>query len=134
MLFGLPAEDAPCISAKSGLNVEQVLERIITDFPPPNGDENSSLQALIFDSFYDNYKGAVSHVRIKNGKVKEGDEILFMATNKRFVVTEVGYFGAGRYIPCKELSAGEVRIYCCKCEKCNRCACWRYNYKCIKTS
>lgn len=107
-VIGIPAEDAPCISAKSGLNVEQVLERIITDFPCPSGDKQENLQALIFDSFYDNYKGAVSHVRIKNGTVKEGDEILFMATNKRFVVTEVGYFGAGRYIPGKELSAGEV--------------------------
>ena len=112
-VIGIPAMDAPCISAKSGLNVEQVLEHIITDFPSPTGDVNGKLQALIFDSFYDNYKGAVSHVRIKNGTVKEGDEILFMATNKKFVVTEVGYFGAGQYIPCKELSAGEVRIYCC---------------------
>ena len=107
-VIGLPAEDAPCISAKSGLNVEEVLERIVKDIPAPNGDENESLQALIFDSFYDNYKGAVSHVRIKNGKVKPGDEILFMATNKTFTVTEVGYFGAGEYLPCEELSAGEV--------------------------
>lgn len=112
-VIGIPAMEAPCISAKSGLNVEQVLEHIITDFPSPTGDINGKLQALIFDSFYDNYKGAVSHVRIKNGRVKEGDEILFMATNKKFVVTEVGYFGAGQYIPCQELSAGEVRIYCC---------------------
>ena len=112
-VIGIPAMDAPCISAKSGLNVEQVLEHIITDFPSPTGDVNGKLQALIFDSFYDNYKGAVSHVRIKNGTVREGDEILFMATNKKFVVTEVGYFGAGQYIPCPELSAGEVRLYCC---------------------
>lgn len=112
-VIGIPAMDAPCISAKSGLNVEQVLEHIITDFPSPTGDVNEKLQALIFDSFYDNYKGAVSHVRIKNGTVREGDEILFMATNKKFVVTEVGYFGAGQYIPCPELSAGEVRLYCC---------------------
>ena len=112
-VIGIPAMDAPCISAKSGLNVEQVLEHIIKDFPSPTGDVNGKLQALIFDSFYDNYKGAVSHVRIKNGTVREGDEILFMATNKKFVVTEVGYFGAGQYIPCLELSAGEVRLYCC---------------------
>lgn len=112
-VIGISAMDAPCISAKSGLNVEQVLEHIITDFPSPTGDVNGKLQALIFDSFYDNYKGAVSHVRIKNGTVREGDEILFMATNKKFVVTEVGYFGAGQYIPCPELSAGEVRLYCC---------------------
>ncbi len=107
-VIGIPAIDAPCISAKSGLNVEEVLERIVKDFPSPNGDVNGKLQALIFDSFYDNYKGAVSHVRIKNGSVKPGDEILFMATNKRFVVAEVGYFGAGQYLPCNELSAGEV--------------------------
>ena len=112
-VIGIPAMDAPCISAKSGLNVEQVLEHIIKDFPSPTGDVNEKLQALIFDSFYDNYKGAVSHVRIKNGTVREGDEILFMATNKKFVVTEVGYFGAGQYITCPELSAGEVRLYCC---------------------
>ena len=112
-VIGIPAMDAPCISAKSGLNVEQVLEHIIKDFPSPTGYVNGKLQALIFDSFYDNYKGAVSHVRIKNGTVREGDEILFMATNKKFVVTEVGYFGAGQYIPCPELSAGEVRLYCC---------------------
>ncbi|MBQ9298446.1 MAG: translation elongation factor 4 [Clostridia bacterium] len=107
-VIGLPAEDAPCISAKSGLNVEEVLERIIKDIPAPSGNESESLQALIFDSFYDNYKGAVSHVRIKNGTVKPGDEILFMATNKIFTVTEVGYFGAGEYLPCENLSAGEV--------------------------
>ena len=107
-VIGIPAQDAPCISAKSGLNVEEVLERIISDFPQPKGEVNGKLQALIFDSFYDNYKGAVSHVRIKNGIVKAGDEILFMATNKKFVVTEVGYFGAGQYLPAQQLSAGEV--------------------------
>ena len=107
-VIGIPAQDAPCISAKSGLNVEQVLERIVSDFPAPSGDINAPLQCLIFDSFYDNYKGAVSYVRVKNGKVKTGEEILFMATGKKFVVTEVGYFGAGRYIPSTELSAGEV--------------------------
>lgn len=107
-VIGIPAMDAPCISAKSGLNVEQVLERIISEIPAPSGDSDANLQCLIFDSFYDNYKGAVSYVRIKNGTVKVGEEILFMATGKKFVVTEVGYFGAGQYIPCKELSAGEV--------------------------
>ncbi len=107
-IIGIPASDAPCISAKSGLNVEEVLERIVTDILPPEGDENGKLQCLIFDSFYDNYKGAISYVRVKEGTVKEGDEILFMATNKSFIVTEVGYFGAGEYIPAKELRAGEV--------------------------
>lgn len=107
-VIGIPAQEAPCISAKSGLNVDQVLERIVSDVPAPSGDANAPLQCLIFDSFYDNYKGAVSYVRVKNGSIKPGEEILFMATGKKFVVTEVGYFGAGRYIPATELSAGEV--------------------------
>ncbi len=107
-IIGIPAQDAPCISAKTGLNVEEVLERIVTDIPAPQGDVNSELQALIFDSYYDNYKGALSYVRIKNGQVKANDEILFMATGKVFTVTEVGYFGAGSYIPTDKLEAGEV--------------------------
>ena len=107
-IIGIPAMDAPCISAKTGLNVEQVLERIVTDIPAPSGDKNAPLQALIFDSYYDNYKGALSYVRIKNGVVKPNDEILFMATGKVFTVTEVGYFGAGEYIPTDKLEAGEV--------------------------
>ena len=107
-IIGIPAMDSPCISAKTGLNVEEVLERIVTDIPAPDGDSNAELQALIFDSYYDNYKGALSYVRVKNGTVKPNDEILFMATGKVFTVTEVGYFGAGEYIPTKELSAGEV--------------------------
>ena len=111
-IIGIPAMDAPCISAKTGLNVEEVLERIVSDIPAPAGDENLPLQALIFDSFYDNYKGALSYVRIKNGKVKVNDEILFMATGKVFTVTEVGYFGAGEYFPTDELSAGEVGYIC----------------------
>ena len=107
-IIGIPAMDAPCISAKTGLNVDEVLERIVTDIPAPNGDVNAPLQALIFDSYYDNYKGALSYVRIKNGAVKPNDEILFMATGKIFTVTEVGYFGAGEYIPTDRLEAGEV--------------------------
>ena len=107
-VIGIPAMDAPCISAKTGLNVDEVLERIVTDIPAPSGDINSNLQALIFDSFYDNYKGALSYVRIKNGRVKAGDEILFMATGKVFTVSEVGFFGDGEYIPSEELRAGEV--------------------------
>ena len=107
-IIGIPAMDAPCISAKTGLNVEDVLERIVTDIPAPSGDKNKELQALIFDSYYDNYKGALSYVRIKNGTVKANDEILFMATGKVFTVTEVGYFGAGSYVPADKLEAGEV--------------------------
>ena len=107
-IIGIPAMDAPCISAKTGLNVDKVLERIITDFPAPIGEVDAPLKCLIFDSFYDNYKGAVSYVRVKEGSVKTGDEILFMSNNKCFTVTEVGYFGAGEYIPCDHLEAGEV--------------------------
>ena len=107
-IIGIPAEDAPCISAKSGLNVEEVLERIVTDLPSPKGDENAKTKCLIFDSYYDNYKGAVAYVRVMDGKVKVGDEIKLMATNKVFTVSEVGYFVPGSYMPSKELKAGEV--------------------------
>ena len=107
-IIGIPAMDAPCISAKSGLNVEEVLERIVTDLPAPKGDENAKTQCLIFDSYYDNYKGAVAYVRVKEGKVKIGDEILFMQANKTYTVTEVGYFVPGSYMPAQELKAGEV--------------------------
>lgn len=107
-IIGIPAIDAPCISAKSGLNVEQVLERIVTDIPAPSGNENSELKCLIFDSYYDNYKGAIAYVRVVDGKVKVGDEIRLMAANKIFTVVEVGYFEPGTYRPSKELLAGEV--------------------------
>ena len=107
-VIGIPAMDAPCISAKSGLNVEQVLERIITDIPAPTESEDDKLKCLIFDSFYDNYRGAISYVRVKTGTVKLGEEIKFMATGKHFTVNEVGHFGAGEYLPCDELKAGEV--------------------------
>ena len=107
-IIGIPAQDAPCISAKSGLNVEEVLERIVTDIPAPTGDENATLKCLIFDSLYDNYKGAIAYVRVKDGTVKVGDEILLMAAKKKFVVTEVGYFEPGEYIPSNKLQAGEV--------------------------
>ena len=107
-IIGIPAQDAPCISAKSGLNVEEVLERIVTDIPAPTGDENAALKCLIFDSLYDNYKGAIAYVRVKDGTVKVGDEILLMAAKKKFVVTEVGYFEPGEYIPSNKLQAGDV--------------------------
>ena len=107
-VIGIDASDAPCVSAKTGLNMEDVLERIIVDIPAPTGDENKKLSALIFDSEYDNYKGVISSVRIMDGKVKKNDEILFMSSGKSFVVTEVGYFGAGYKIEAKELKAGEV--------------------------
>ena len=107
-IIGIPAEDAPCISAKSGLNVDQVLERIVTDLPAPTGDKNANLKCLIFDSIYNDYKGAIAYVRVKDGTVNVGDEILLMATNKTFVVTEVGHFEPGSYEPCEKLEAGEV--------------------------
>lgn len=107
-IIGLPAQDAPCISAKTGLNVDEVLERIVTDLPEPTGDENAPLQALIFDSIYDNYQGAIAYVRIKNGTVKVGDKIRLMASDKTFTVTEVGYFEPGTYLPAEKLEAGEV--------------------------
>ena len=107
-IIGIPAEEAPCVSAKTGLNVDQVLEKIVTDLPAPKGDETAKLKSLIFDSYYDNYKGAVAFVRIMDGKVKVGDEIELMSSKDKFIVTEVGYFAPGRYLPCNELKAGEV--------------------------
>lgn len=107
-IIGIPAMDAPCVSAKTGLNIEEVLERIVTDFEPPKGDETKPLKCLIFDSFYDNYKGALSYIRVVEGTVKTGDEILFMATNKKFVVTELGYLEPGNTVPSDKLTAGEV--------------------------
>ena len=91
-IIGIPAMDAPCISAKSGLNVDQVLERIVKDIPAPTGEEEKKLKCLIFDSFYDNYKGAIAYVRVVDGKVKVGDEIKLMAAGKVFTVTEVRNF------------------------------------------
>ena len=107
-IIGIPAMDAPCISAKSGLNVEEVLERIVTDLPAPTGDENKALKCLIFDSLYNDYKGAIAYVRVKDGIVKVGDEIMLMAARKTFTVTEVGHFEPGTYEPCEYLEAGEV--------------------------
>lgn len=107
-IIGIPAEDAPCISAKTGLNVEEVLERIVTDLPAPTGDKEAPLKCLIFDSIYNEYKGAIAYVRVKDGTVKVGDEIVLMASGKTFTVTEVGHFEPGSYAPCNELEAGEV--------------------------
>ena len=107
-IIGIPAENAPCISAKTGLNVEEVLERIVTDLPAPQGDETAPLKCLIFDSIYNDYKGAIAYVRVKDGSVKVGDEIMLMSNKKTFTVTEVGYFEPGTYSPCEKLEAGEV--------------------------
>ena len=107
-VIGIEAEDAPQISAKTGLNVEQVLEQIVEKIPAPVGDPKAPLQALIFDSLYDSYKGVIVFCRIKEGTVKKGTPILMMATGAKAEVVEVGYFGAGQFIPCEELSAGMV--------------------------
>ena len=107
-VIGLEAHDAPLISAKTGLNVEQVLEQIVTKIPAPGGDPSAPMQALIFDSLYDSYKGVIIFVRMMEGTVRKGTKIRMMATGAEEDVVEVGYFGAGQFIPCDELSAGMV--------------------------
>ncbi len=107
-VIGIPAEDAPMISAKTGLNVEEVLERIITDIPAPKGDKNAPLTALVFDSYYDPYKGVVVFFRVMSGKLKTGDKIRMMATNADFETVEIGRKRATSMEPCDLLEAGEV--------------------------
>ena len=107
-VIGLEAQDAPQISAKTGLNIDQVLESVVHNVPAPTGDPEAPLQALIFDSLYDSYKGVIIFCRIKEGTVKKGTPIKMMATGATADVVEVGYFGAGQFIPCEELSAGMV--------------------------
>ena len=107
-VIGLDAEEAPLISAKTGVNIDQVLEQIVTKIPAPQGDPEAPLQALIFDSIYDSYKGVIIFCRVKNGCVKKGTRIRMMATGAEEDVVEVGIFGAGQFIPCEELSAGMV--------------------------
>ena len=107
-VIGIEAQDAPQISAKTGLNVDQVLEAIVQNVPAPQGNPEAPLQALIFDSLYDSYKGVIIFCRVKEGSVKKGTPIKMMATGATADVVEVGYFGAGQFIPCEELSAGMV--------------------------
>ena len=107
-VIGIEAQDAPQISAKTGLNIDQVLEAVVHNVPAPTGDPEAPLQALIFDSLYDSYKGVIIFCRIKEGTVKKGTPIKMMATGATADVVEVGYFGAGQFIPCEELSAGMV--------------------------
>ena len=107
-VIGLEAEDAPRISAKTGLNIGEVLEQIVTKIPAPRGDVDAPLKALIFDSVYDAYKGVIVFCRIMDGRVKKGTQIRMMATGFTTEVVEVGYFGAGQFIPCDELTAGMV--------------------------
>ena len=111
-VIGIEASDAPKISAKTGLNIEEVLEQIVEKIPAPAGDAAAPLKALIFDALYDSYKGVIVFCRIKEGTVKVGDTVLMMATGAKSDVTEVGYFGAGQFIPCEELSAGMVGYLC----------------------
>ena len=111
-VIGIEAMDAPRISAKTGLNIEDVLEQIVNKIPSPTGDAGSPLKALIFDALYDSYKGVIVFCRIKEGTVKVGDKIKMMATGASSEVTEVGYFGAGQFISCDELSAGMVGYIC----------------------
>ncbi len=107
-VIGLPAEDAPCISAKVGINIHDVMEQIVRLVPPPGGDDNKPLQALIFDSYYDSYKGVIIYVRVKEGSLKVGDTIRFMATGKEFSVVECGFMRATSLEPAQALYAGEV--------------------------
>ena len=107
-IIGLEAQDAPLISAKTGENIDEVLEQIVTKIPAPQGDPDAPLKALIFDSVYDSYKGVIVFFRLMDGRVRKGTQVRFMATGFTTEVVEVGYFGAGQFIPCEELSAGMV--------------------------
>ncbi|HIU02678.1 MAG TPA: elongation factor 4 [Candidatus Onthocola gallistercoris] len=107
-VIGIEAEDAPLISAKNGLNIDQVLEQIIERIPAPDGDPDAPLKALIFDSVYDSYKGVIVFFRVRDGRISKGTKVRMMATGAEFETVEVGYFGAGQFIPCDELSAGMV--------------------------
>lgn len=107
-VIGIEAQDAPRISAKNGINVEEVLEQIVAKIPAPTGDPDAPLQALIFDSVYDSYKGVIVFCRVREGRMAKGTTVKMMATGAVFDVVEVGYFGAGQFFPCEELSAGMV--------------------------
>jgi len=107
-LIGLDASYAPLISAKNNINIHEVLEKIVRYLPPPQGDEEAPLRALIFDSKYDTYKGVIVHVNVNEGAVRMGDRIQMMHTGKEFIVTELGYFRPGAFQPCEELLAGDV--------------------------
>ena len=110
-VVGIEAQNAPLVSAKEGLGIEDLLERIVTDIPAPKGDEDGKLKALIFDSYYDSYKGVVIYSRIFDGRVRKGDMIELMNTGKKYEVTEVGTYSPGP-VECKELRAGEVGYIC----------------------
>ncbi len=111
-VIGIEAKGAPQISAKNGINIDSVLEKIVEIIPPPNGDENKPLRALVFDSYYDTYKGVVAYVRVMEGKAVLGDTIRMMHTGKEFLITEIGYLRAGGLVPSEELLVGEVGFIC----------------------
>lgn len=110
-VIGLDASEAPLISAKNGLNIEAVLESVVKNVPHPDVEENAPLRALIFDSYYDSYKGVIVYIRVKEGSLKVGDEVKMMYTNKEFLVTEIGYMKPGGLVPCSELRAGDVGYF-----------------------
>ena len=110
-VIGLPCLDAPRVSAKMGIGIDDVLERVITDIPAPTGDENEPLKALVFDSVYDSYKGVIVYIRVFDGRLKAGDTVKMMATGAEFNVVEVGHMGATALSPCSELAAGEVGYF-----------------------
>ena len=110
-IIGIEAQDAPLISAKNGIGIEDVLEAVVTKIPAPDGDSSKPLKALIFDSIYDSYRGVIVFVRVRDGVIKKGTKVRFMSTMAEQEVVEVGYFGPGRFIPCDELSAGMVGYF-----------------------
>ena len=110
-VIGIPADEAPAISAKTGLNVEEVLKMIVKGIPAPQGDRDEPLKALIFDSYYDAYKGVIVYFRVVSGKIKAGDRVRMMATGAEFDVVEVGRKGATAFQKCEELAAGEVGYF-----------------------
>ncbi|MDR1209590.1 MAG: translation elongation factor 4 [Clostridiales bacterium] len=110
-IIGIPAEDAPLVSAKAGVGIESVFERIAGDIPAPAGDPESPLKALVFDSAYDSYRGVIVFVRLFDGALRKGDAALFMQTGKAFDVSEVGFFGPGQFVPCEYLTAGDVGYF-----------------------
>ena len=128
-VIGLEAHDAPRISAKTGLNVDEVLEAIVEKIPAPKGNPDAPLKALIFDSLYDSYKGVIIFCRIKEGTVKKGTRIQMMATGAEEEVVEVGYFGAGQFIPCDELVSRYGWIHHSQHQKCKGYGSGRYHYR-----
>ena len=126
-IIGIDAEEAPQISAKTGLGIDEMLEKLVEVIPPPEGDPDDRLKGLIFDSYYDSYKGVVIYTRIFDGRVKKGDFIRMMNTGKDYEVTEVGYC-IPSMLPSKELKAGEGRIHLCQHQAGCRCQSRRYNY------